>query len=443
MPIEILMPALSPTMTEGNLAKWVKKEGDKIKSGDVIAEIETDKATMEVEAVDEGVMGKILVAEGAQGVKVNALIALLLEEGEDKKVLATYKPKAAAAPAQASGGGDQGSAKAETPATQPAAPAAASLGAAPTFTFNTGSSSPTPAPRNLTPGSKVFASPLAKRLAAEQGINIAQVRGTGPHGRVVRADVLDAKRTGGGRGGAVYRNPVEVTPVPNTMMRKVIAKRLTESKQWVPHFYLTVECELDALLETRKQLNGEAERLAGKEEKPAYKLSVNDFIIKAVALGMKSVPDANASWTDEAIMRYNNVDISVAVAIEGGLITPIVRNADQKTIVQISGEMKELAKKARDGKLKPEEFQGGGFSISNLGMYGIKNFAAIVNPPQGCILAVGAGEERVVVRKGKTAVRNMMDVTLSVDHRVVDGAVGAEFLAAFKRYIESPVLMLV
>ena len=437
MPIEILMPALSPTMTEGNLAKWVKKEGDKVKSGDVIAEIETDKATMEVEAVDEGILGKLLVPEGAQSVKVNAVIALLLEEGEDKKALDSYKPKEAATPAAASAP----AASSGAPAAAPVAPAP-SLGSAPTFTFNTG---PSPSTANHQPSTrgKTFASPLAKRIAAQEGIDVGMINGTGPHGRVVRADVLDAKRTGGGKGGRVYRNPVEVTPIANTMMRKVIAKRLTESKQFVPHFYLTVECELDALLEVRKQLNGEAERVAGKEGKPAYKISVNDLIIKAVALGMKAVPDANASWTDEAIMRYNNVDISVAVAIEGGLITPIVRNADQKGIVQISNEMKELAKKARDGKLKPEEFQGGGFSISNLGMYGVKNFAAIVNPPQGCILAVGAGEERMVVRKGKAAVRNMMDVTLSVDHRVVDGAIGAEFLQHFKRYIESPVLMLV
>jgi pyruvate dehydrogenase E2 component (dihydrolipoamide acetyltransferase) len=438
MPIEILMPALSPTMTEGNLAKWLVKEGDKIKSGKVIAEIETDKATMEVEAVDEGTLGKILVAAGTQAVKVNDVIALILADGEDAKAIADYKPKTVAAPAPAA-----------TPAGSPApaapvapAPApAVSLGTAPSFAppaAFTGASAPMP----QASGGKVFASPLAKRVAAQEGINIAQVVGSGPHGRVVRADVEDAKKRGGTGRGVVFRNPNEYTPVPNTMMRKVIAKRLTESKQWVPHFYLNIDLELDALLDVRKQLNGEAERLAGKEGKPAYKLSVNDMVIKAVALAMKQVPDSNAMWTDEAILRFNNVDISVAVAIDGGLITPIVRNADQKSVVQISGEMKELAKKAKEGKLKPEEFQGGGFSISNLGMYGIKNFAAIVNPPQGCILAVGAGEERVVVRGGQQVIRNVMDVTLSVDHRVVDGAIGATFLQAFKRYIESPSLLL-
>lgn len=436
MPIEILMPALSPTMTEGNLAKWLVKEGDKIKSGKVIAEIETDKATMEVEAVDEGTLGKILVAAGAQGVKVNEVIALLLADGEDAKALESYKPKTAApaaAPAPASS-----APQAAAPA--PAAPAPApSLGGAPNF------APPVPVAVAAAPmhsGGKVFASPLAKRIAAQEGINISQVIGTGPHGRVVRADVEDAKKRGGTGRGVVFRNPNEYTPVPNTMMRKVIAKRLTESKQWVPHFYLNIDLELDGLLDVRKQVNAEADRLAGKEGKPAYKISVNDLVIKAVALAMKQVPDSNAMWTDEAILRFNNVDISVAVAIDGGLITPIVRNADQKTIIQISNEMKELAKKAKEGKLKPEEFQGGGFSISNLGMYGIKNFAAIVNPPQGCILAVGAGEERVVVRGGQQVIRNMMDVTLSVDHRVVDGAVGATFLQAFKRYIESPALLL-
>lgn len=438
MPIEILMPALSPTMTEGNLAKWSVKEGDKIKSGKVIAEIETDKATMEVEAVDEGVVGKILVPAGAQGVKVNDVIALLLADGEDKKALDSWKPKAAPAAASAP-------APAAAPAGAPAAAApqaVASLGGAPNF------APPPPLQQSAgnfqsAPGGKIAASPLAKRIAGEAGINLNMINGSGPHGRIVRADVEDAKRTGGGRGGMVRRNANEYTPVPNTQMRKVIAKRLTESKQWVPHFYLTVDCELDALLEVRKQLNGEAERLAGKEGKPAYKLSVNDLVIKSAALALKAVPDANAMWTDEAILRFNNVDISVAVAIEGGLITPIVRNADQKSVVAISGEMKELAKKAREGKLKPEEFQGGGFSLSNLGMFGVKNFAAIVNPPQGCILAVGAGDERVVVRHGQMVVRQMMDVTLSVDHRVVDGAIGATFLEAFKRYVQSPALLLV
>lgn len=426
MPIEILMPALSPTMTEGNLAKWIKKEGDKIKAGQVIAEIETDKATMEVEAVEEGVLGKILVNEGAQGVKVNEVIALLLADGEDKSALDSYKPKVVAK--------EEPKAASDKPASAPALPAAPSF--APPAPVAT-------APSFSQPGTKVFASPLAKRVASMSGIDLRMVQGSGPHGRVVRADVENAKKSGGGARGFVFRNPQEYAVIPNNNMRKVIAKRLTESKQFVPHFYLTVSIELDKLLEVRKELNAEAEILAGKEGKPTYKLSVNDLVIKASALALKRIPGANAMWTDEAIYRFNNVDISVAVATDGGLITPIIRNADQKNAVQISGEMKDLAARARAGKLKPEEFQGGGFSISNLGMYGVKHFAAIINPPQGCILAVGAGEERVVVKKGHMVVANVMDATLSVDHRVVDGALGAEFLAAFKRYVESPSLLLV
>ncbi len=421
MPIEILMPALSPTMTEGNLAKWTVKVGDKIKSGQVIAEIETDKATMEVEAVDEGVVGKIMVADGTEGVKVNQLIALLLEDGEDKAVLDSYKPKAAAP----QGGGVAAPEKKEEAKAASAAPASS------------------PAPQALSAGDRVKASPLAKRVAANEAIDLRMVAGTGPHGRIVKDDVLKAVAMGGiGGKGRVLRNPSEFTKIPNNNMRKVIARRLTESKQTVPHFYLTVDCELDKLLEVRKEINFDAESTAGKDKKPAYKLSVNDFIIKATALALKKVPTANASWSDEAIMQYNNVDISVAVAIDGGLITPIVKNADQKSVVTISGEMKDLAARAKTGKLAPEEFQGGGFSISNLGMFGVKQFAAIVNPPQGCILAVGAGEERAVVRHGKIEIRNIVDLTLSVDHRVVDGAVGAQFLQALKHYIESPSLML-
>jgi pyruvate dehydrogenase E2 component (dihydrolipoamide acetyltransferase) len=433
MPIEILMPALSPTMTEGNLAKWAKKEGDKVKSGQVIAEIETDKATMEVEAVDEGTIGKILVKEGAQGVKVNEVIALLLAEGEDKKVLDSWKPKAPEKKEEP---------KAEAPKAAAPVAAAPSIPTAPSFAPPPAYSAPSQ-PSMVRGGAKVFASPLAKRVAADMGVNLNMVQGTGPHGRIVRADVEGAQAGGGFRGGMVMRNKQEYTSLPNNNMRKVIAKRLTESKQFVPHFYLTVSVELDKLLEVRKELNSEAEMLAGKDGKAAYKLSVNDLIIKASGLALKRIPGANAMWTDEAILRFNNVDISVAVATDGGLITPIIRNADQKSAVQISAEMKDLAARARAGKLKPEEFQGGGFSISNLGMYGVKHFAAIINPPQGCILAVGAGEERVVVKKGQMVVANVMDATLSVDHRVVDGALGAEFLQAFKRYIESPSLLLV
>ncbi len=426
MPIEILMPALSPTMTEGNLAKWNVKEGDKIKSGQVIAEIETDKATMEVEAVDEGTVGKLIVGAGTEGVKVNQLIALLLEEGEDKKVLDSYKPKAAvAAPTK--------------PAEKPAASKVEQVAAAPQVGVSLAVSA---MPMAASGGGRVFASPLAKRVAASEGVQLNLIQGSGPHGRIVKDDVLKALAGGGTAKGRVMRNPNEFTKIPNNNMRKVIARRLLESKQTVPHFYLTIECELDALLDVRKQINFDAESRAGKDKKPEYKLSVNDFIIKASALALKKIPAANASWSDEAIMLYNNIDVSVAVAIEGGLITPIIKNADQKTVVQLSNEMKDLAARARANKLAPEEFQGGSFSISNLGMYGIKHFAAIVNPPQGCILAVGAGSERVVVKSGKMEVRNIMEVTLSVDHRVVDGAVGAEFLSAFRHYIESPALLL-
>jgi pyruvate dehydrogenase E2 component (dihydrolipoamide acetyltransferase) len=422
MPIEILMPALSPTMTEGTLAKWIKKEGDAVKSGDVIAEIETDKATMEVEAVDEGVLGKIVVAEGTEGVAVNSLIALLLADGESAADVASYAgasaPKAAVA--------------------ETSAPALAS---APT------TAQPSAATNN---GDRVFISPLAKRIAEQEGINYKEIAGTGPHGRIIKADVEDALK--GGAASKKVATPAfavtsagrvaeEYTSIPNSGMRKTIAKRLTESKQQVPHFYLSLDCELDTLLEARKQMNDAAEKAAGKD-KPAYKLSVNDMVIKAVAMALRDVPAANASWTDAAILQYNNVDISVAVAIDGGLITPIVKNADQKGLAQISNEAKDLIARARAGKLQPSEYQGGGFSISNLGMYGIKNFNAIINPPQGCILAVGAGEERVVVKGGQFKAVMMMTVTLSCDHRVVDGAVGAEFLSAFKRYIETPVLML-
>ncbi|MGE3714705.1 MAG: pyruvate dehydrogenase complex dihydrolipoamide acetyltransferase [Alphaproteobacteria bacterium] len=427
MPIEILMPALSPTMTEGNLAKWSIKEGDTVESGKVIAEIETDKATMEVEAVDEGTVGRILVPAGTEGVKVNEVIALLLEEGEDASVLKDYKPKSA--PAAAVKKEEKKEQKAEAkPEQKP---------------MQVGVSQAQPMPQVAAGGGgRVFASPLAKRIAASEGVQLSLIQGSGPHGRVVKDDVLKALASGGTGRGAVMRNPNEITAIPNNNVRKVIARRLLESKQTVPHFYLTIECDLNALLAVRQQINDDAADRAGKDAKPAYKLSVNDLVIKAVALGLKKIPAANASWSDEAILQYNNVDISVAVATDGGLITPIVKNADQKTVVQISNEMKDLAARARANKLTPEEFQGGGFSISNLGMYGVKHFSAIINPPQGCILAVGSGGERVVARDGKMEIRNMMEVTLSCDHRVVDGAVGAEFLAAFKRYIESPALLL-
>jgi len=436
MPIEITMPALSPTMTEGNLAKWVKKEGDKIKAGDVIAEIETDKATMEVEAVDEGVLGRIVVPAGTEAVKVNAVIALIQGDGEDKKALDAWKPKEQPKAAPVISG--QSSVASEAAAAAPVAatgiaPIASKAPAAPL-------ASPTTGHRPLTAG-RVKASPLAKRIAAQKHIDLSSVMGSGPGGRILRADVENY--TGGGGGGAVRRNAVEFVQVPNNSMRKVIARRLLESKQQVPHFYLTVEVELDTLMEARAQLNGHAAAKAGKDAPPAYKLSVNDLVIKAVALAMRDKPNCNVSWYDDAIIQYNNVDVSVAVATDGGLITPIVRNADQKSLPQISNEMKDLAKRARENKLKPEEFQGGGFSISNLGMYGVKTFQAIINPPQACILAVGAGESKLVMRGGVVKEIQVMNATLSVDHRAVDGALGAEFLQLFKRYMEQPVLMFV
>lgn len=435
MPIEITMPALSPTMEHGNLAKWVAKEGDNVEPGQVIAEIETDKATMEVEAVDEGVIGKILIKEGTQDVAVNEVIALLLEEGEDKKALDSYKPKKVeVAEEVADDVHDNDNKKGDAPkkAKQPQGGGGAGLTPPPVFV-------PSSSEEASSQSSDVKASPLAKRMAKEAGLNIESLTGTGPKGRVVKSDIEQAIKNGGSSSN-ITRNNVEVTSIPNDNMRKVIASRLLQSKQHVPHFYLSVDCELDKLLEVRKDLN-EAAQIDAESGKPVYKLSVNDLIIKAVAKGLKKIPQANASWTDDAIMQYNNVDVSVAVATEGGLITPIVKNADQKSLPAISNEMKDLAGRARKNLLKPEEFQGGGFSISNLGMYGIKNFSAIVNPPQGCILAVGSGEQRVVVKNGEITTATVMSVTLSCDHRVVDGAVGAEFLAAFKGFIERPVTM--
>jgi pyruvate dehydrogenase E2 component (dihydrolipoamide acetyltransferase) len=433
MPIEILMPALSPTMTEGNLAKWVKKEGDKVKPGDVIAEIETDKATMEVEAVDEGIIGKILIKEGTQGVLVNQAIALLLEDGEDKAAIVNYKPAVAAVKEEAKK--DVSISAPVTTATAPAKSSSATFSAPPVFTPQKSSNT-----QIISHGGDAKASPLAKRLAKEAGVDIGGLIGTGPHGRIIKADIEDAKRSNGS--GRVMRNPVEYNAVPNDNMRKVIASRLLQSKQHVPHFYLSVDCVLDKLLDVRKDLN-EAAHIDAESGKPAYKLSVNDLVIKAVGKALKKIPAANATWTDEAILLYNNADVSVAVAIDGGLITPIVRNADQKSLPAISAEMKDLAARAKLGKLAPQEFQGGGFSLSNLGMYGIKDFSAIINPPQACILAIGAGEMRPIVKDGAVVAANVMTVTLSCDHRAVDGAVGAEFLAAFKEFIERPVTMLV
>ena len=417
MPINVLMPALSPTMTEGKLANWLKDEGDTIDSGDVIAEIETDKATMEVEAVDEGRLGKILVAAGTEGVAVNAVIAVILEEGEDAAALE---------------GHDTGAVPASAPAASAPAAQAAPL---PPVQKTAGAE-----------GLRVKASPLARRLAAIDGVDLAGVSGSGPRGRIVKRDVLAAIASQAEAPTAAAA-PVPEAPKPaidmsvfpqyesepNSGMRKIIARRLSESKQDIPHFYLTVECEVDALLKIRKQLNAKSD---------AYKISVNDFVIRAASLALKKVPAANAMWTDDAILKFKQVDMSVAVAIDGGLITPVIKDSGSKGLVEISDEMKALARKARDGRLMPHEYQGGTFSVSNLGMFGIKSFSAIVNPPQGAILAVGAGEQRPVVKDGQLAVATVMSCTLSVDHRVVDGAVGAEFMAEFKKRIEDPVCML-
>ena len=425
MPIQILMPALSPTMTEGTLAKWLVNEGDDVNAGDVIAEIETDKATMEVEAVEEGKVGKIVVQEGTEGVAVNALIALLLEDGEDAGALEGTADAAPAAPAPAAPAPEAPAAPApapEAPAPAPAAPAASS-------------------------GDRIFASPLARRMAQQAGLDIAMVTGSGPNGRIVKRDIEAALAAGvpaaaasepvAAPAAALAPMPEGVEPAfdfePANNMRKVIAQRLTESKQTVPHFYLTVDCEIDTLLALRKDLNARSDD---------YKISVNDLIIKACGVALRRVPAANASWAGDGIKRYHTADISVAVAIDGGLITPVIRDAGGKGLEAISSEMKDLALRAREGKLMPEEYQGGTFSISNLGMFGIKQFDAVINPPQGAIMAVGAGEQQPVVRNGALAVATVMSVTLSVDHRVVDGAVGAELLAAFKKLIEDPMTML-
>ncbi len=424
MPIEILMPALSPTMKEGNLAKWIKKEGDKIKAGEVIAEIETDKATMEVEAVDEGILGKILIKEGTENVAVNSCIALILNEGEDKKILNEYN-----------------AAKPETKNQNSAKTIEAKeeiISEAPKNTQQKTISSPS---QNLDQYNKSKASPLAKRIAKEEGVSLLQIEGTGPKGRIIKEDVLDFIKNGSSRQGAVRRNSQESYIIKNSNIRKVIAKRLLESKQTVPHFYLSCELNISKLLEMRTTMNDAAP--IDESKNPTYKISVNDLVIKAVAMALKKVPLANSSWSEEGVIVYNNIDISMAVAIDGGLITPIIKNADQKTIQAISAESKSLAKKARDGKLQPEEFQGGSFSISNLGMFGIDSFAAIVNPPQSCILAVSRAVEKPVVENGQIKIASMMNVTLSSDHRSVDGAVGAEFLKALRSYIEQPILMLI
>jgi pyruvate dehydrogenase E2 component (dihydrolipoamide acetyltransferase) len=453
MPINILMPALSPTMEKGNIAKWLKKEGDQVKAGDILAEIETDKATMEYEAIDEGVIAKILVPEGTADVAVNAPIAVLAAEGEDVKTAVAAapaaKPSASSPPA---------------PATKP--PAAPPPSPPPARGMSMPASQAAPAPPVNGRG-RIFASPLARRLAKAAGLDIARIAGTGPHGRVIAHDVEAARS-----GGAALRAPAPSAPapipaapavspmqapsddkiralfepgsyevVPHDNIRKIIAQRLVLAKQTIPHFYLTISCTLDKLLSAREDINVTAPK--GPDGKPAWKLSVNDFVIKALALALIKVPAANVTWTETGMLKHKHADIGVAVAIPGGLITPVVRKAETKSLIAISAEMKDYAARARARKLKPEEYQGGSSAISNLGMYGIEEFAAVINPPHATILAIGAGIERAVVRDGKIAVATQMKVTLSSDHRAVDGALGAELMGAFRIYIESPTAMLV
>ncbi len=449
MPIEILMPALSPTMEEGKLAAWMVKEGDEVKSGMVLAEIETDKATMEVEAVDEGRIGKILIEAGAEGVKVNTPIAILLEDGEEAGAIATPSapPQPAPPVAAASAGQETNSAGQSAPSASPVAASAAQA-----------------APAKSMSGERIFISPLARRLAIEAGFDLSALRGSGPHGRIVKRDIDDALANGAPKAAQPAATQgvmtVPTTPlveamaddkvlalyeeddyevVPHDGMRRVIAQRLTQSKQTIPHFYLTIECVLDELLRARTRMNA----AAPKDGDRTYKLSVNDFVIKALALALQQVPAANASWTEGGMLRHRHSDIGVAVAVEGGLFTPIIRHAEYKSLGEISNEMKELAGRARKRRLAPHEYQGGTTSISNLGMFGIKAFDAVINPPHATILAVGAGEKRPVVDGEEVRVATVMSCTLSCDHRVVDGALGAELLNAFKSFIEDPVQMLI
>jgi pyruvate dehydrogenase E2 component (dihydrolipoamide acetyltransferase) len=454
MPINILMPALSPTMEKGNLAKWLKKEGDKVKSGDVIAEIETDKATMEVEAVDEGTIAKILVPEGTQDVAVNDVIAVMAGDGEDVKAAGAAagsakpapkpaeaaRPSAAAAQARAAAVQAPASRPAPTPMAAPAAQAAS--------------------PALQTNGhGRIFSSPLARRLAKEAGIDLGRIVGSGPHGRVIARDVEDAKSGKGFKAPSAAPGAPALAPsmsdkqilalfepgsydiVPHDGMRRTIAQRLTASIQNVPHFYLTIDCDIGKLLVAREEINKQAP--TDKEKKPLYKLSVNDFVIKAMAVALQRIPNCNVSWTEGGMVKHKHSDIGVAVAMPGGLITPIIRKAETKSLSTISSEMKDFAARARARKLKPEEYQGGTTAVSNLGMYGINHFTAVINPPHATILAVGTSEERPVVRAGKIEIAHIMSVTLSCDHRAIDGALGAELIGAFKMLIENPVMMMV
>jgi pyruvate dehydrogenase E2 component (dihydrolipoamide acetyltransferase) len=452
MPINILMPALSPTMEKGNLAKWLKKEGDTVKSGDIIAEIETDKATMEVDAVDEGTIAKIVVPEGTADVPVNQVIAVLAAEGEDVKSAASSAGKSAPAAA---------------PKPQAATPAPASKAEAPKLTAPAATPAAAPKPQAPTPqpsggGNRTFSSPLARRLAKEAGIDVSHIQGSGPHGRIIARDVEGAKSGKGLRApGAPATAPsaASIAPsmsdaqvralfeegsyevVPHDGMRRTIAQRLTQSTQTIPHFYLTIDCNIGRLLAAREEINATSPK--DKDGKPAYKLSVNDFVLKALALALQRIPNANVSWTEGAMLKHKHSDIGVAVALPGGLITPIVRQAESKSLSTISNEMKDLAARARARKLKPNEYQGGTSAVSSLGMYGIKDFTAVINPPHATILAVGAGEERAIVKNGKIEAAHIMSVTLSCDHRAVDGALGAELIGAFKALIENPVMMVV
>jgi pyruvate dehydrogenase E2 component (dihydrolipoamide acetyltransferase) len=446
MPTNILMPALSPTMEKGNLARWLKKEGDQVKAGDVIAEIETDKATMEYEAVDEGTIAKIVVPEGTQDVAVNSVIAVMAGEGEDVKVAAAGAAKSAPKPKAADAPKPQDAPPmTSAPVPQPPVPSAPSLAK----------------PAAASGENRIFSSPLARRMAKEAGVDLNRVQGSGPHGRVIARDIDEAKSGKSVRvpGAAATQAGGTIAPlmsdaqiralyedasyelIPHDGMRRTIAQRLTASVQTVPHFYVTVDCNIGRLMAAREEVNASAPK--DKDGKPAYKLSVNDFVIKALALALQRVPDANVSWTEAGMLKHKHSDIGVAVALPGGLITPIVHAAETKSLSAISNEMRDLASRARGRKLKPQEYQGGTSSISNLGMYGIKDFTAVINPPQSTILAVGAGEERAVVINGKLEAAIIMSVTLSCDHRSVDGALGAELISAFKKLIENPVMMVV
>jgi pyruvate dehydrogenase E2 component (dihydrolipoamide acetyltransferase) len=449
MATNILMPALSPTMTEGTLTRWLKKEGDTIKAGDVIAEIETDKATMEVEAVDEGVLGKILVVDGSANVAVNVPIGILVDEGEVVPAQAGAAP-APAAPARAA---------APAPEAAPAEPAAGPQPEAAPTQATPAAPAPVSNGHDTSDG-RIFVSPLAKRMARQAGIDLATVHGSGPNGRIIRADIEAAQKGGVQAPAAAAASapapavaPPPVAPlgqaaaptitaphklVPHPSMRKVIARRLAEAKATIPHFYVSMDIEIDALVDLMKQLNAKSP----KEGPGVYAITINDLVIKAAAATLRQIPTVNASWTEDGMVFYDDVDISVAVSIPDGLITPIIRHADEKGLSTISREMKDLAGRARAGKLKPEEFQGGGFSISNMGMFGVSEFAAIINPPQGAILAVAAGQKRPVVKNDALAIATVMTCTLSVDHRVVDGALGAQWLRAFKRVVEDPLSLL-